>query len=59
MDAQKENKILREMVETIDDLMCNFPPWWYDENFTTEEFGDEMLSQYTWWKKKKAQIGME
>jgi len=56
MDLQKENEILREMVDSVDDLKCNFPGWWYEENFTCEEFGDEMLSNNEWWNKKKEQL---
>ncbi len=51
-----KEKILQEMVDFIDDYVNELPSWTYDEAFTTEEFGDEMLSIQSWWEKKKKQL---
>lgn len=55
MTPEAENKILREMIEFVEDSIGEIS-YWYDEKFTTEEFGDEMLSCYSWWEKKKTSL---
>jgi len=56
MTKDEQIKVLTEMVKFIDGSTCNFPSWWFEEEFTTKEFGDEMLSCHSWWEKKLKQL---
>ena len=53
---QEALRIAKEIIESIDDLECNFPEWWHEASFTTEEYGEEMLSQAIWFERRKKQL---
>ncbi len=46
-------EIAKEIIETIDDVECNFPEWWFEASFTMEEYGEEMLSNSVWFERRK------
>jgi hypothetical protein len=58
MSDAKKTEILEEMVAFVSDYTSDVP-YWFNKAFTTEEFGDEMLSPAEWWVKKLEQLENE